>query len=124
VTYELYSIITLIALHRWLDNSAVPNSVKVRLPPNERHRYFIATTVVIVGGMEELVDITNEMHEVLERFESLSFWDPPVCRHALELFNLRRSVPRMVNLTRRARLSKRCLCCWVFPSKTSPYPST
>lgn len=65
---ELHSVAALIALHRWFNDAVVPDKVQIRLPFHEYHRHFIAATVVIVGSMEWLVDITNEMHEVLESF--------------------------------------------------------
>ncbi len=40
--------------------------MQVRLTAHERHRHFIAATVVIVRSMERLVYIANEMDEVRE----------------------------------------------------------
>jgi hypothetical protein len=49
----------------------------------------LAATVVVVGGMKRLVNITDEMNDVFERFEPLALRSLWVGQDALELFDLR-----------------------------------
>jgi hypothetical protein len=79
----------LIALHRRPNDTAVPDSVQVCLLAQKRHRHIIAATVVVVGSMKRLVEITDEMYNVFERFEPLALRSLWVGQDALELFDLR-----------------------------------
>jgi hypothetical protein len=42
------------------------------LTAHERDRHVIATPIVVVGSVKWLVDVSNEMNEVFEGFESLA----------------------------------------------------
>ena len=89
VPREPQSVGALIALHRRRNDAAVPNSVQVCPLAQKRHRHIIAATVVVVGGMKRLVNITDEMNHVFERFELFAVRGLWVGQHALELFDLR-----------------------------------
>jgi hypothetical protein len=45
---------------------------------HERYHNIVATTVVVVRGVQRLMNIPNEVDKVLESFESLTFWDTPI----------------------------------------------
>jgi hypothetical protein len=72
VSREPHGVAALIAPHRWLNDAAVPHGMQIRLTAHERHRHLIATTVMIIGSMERLVNIPNKMDDKLECFQSLA----------------------------------------------------
>jgi hypothetical protein len=88
ISREPHGVTALIALHRLLNDAGIPHGVQVSLTAHECHRHVIAATVVIVGDVQWLVDIPDEMNQIFKGFESQAFWGLPVCQDALELFNL------------------------------------
>ena len=72
VSRKLHGVATLIAFHRWLNNAAIPDGVQVHLTAHKCHLHLVAATIMIVRSVERLMDVSNEMDQVFEGFQSLA----------------------------------------------------
>jgi hypothetical protein len=56
---------------RLAEEPAVPHGVQIRRLTEERHAHFVASEVVVIDGMQRLMQIANEVHQQLQRLRTL-----------------------------------------------------
>src|SRR6516162_7860971 len=64
--HELEGVASLVTLHRWCKNAAVPNGVQVCRVAHENNLHIVAAAVVMVGSVKRLVHVGHKMDEVLQ----------------------------------------------------------
>ena len=62
VLLSLGSIRAFVTFYRRCDDTAVPDSVEVSWKTPKNYRDVVAAAVVIVGGVERLVNVADEMN--------------------------------------------------------------